>query len=208
MYHCNIDHKDRFWASVSSSTSVSLFAAFSHAYHILRTWFYRNSARVLPSVLFLISRACACAMCERKFLCSGFLSGIQCYCICGGFSRIQCTCACAVDPNRYSALVHLRWIPRDYSALVSLDFSEKNCLALFFFSSFLSFLPCPPPICSSTCVLLLTLVLSYQPYSNFTPSGFNEVYFLHSCSLCSQNTPHLRQNARGGVYKKRMETVY
>jgi len=65
----------------------------------LRTWFYRNSARVLPSVLFLISRACACAMCERKFLCSGFLSGIQCYCICGGFSRIQCTCACAVDPN-------------------------------------------------------------------------------------------------------------
>jgi hypothetical protein len=55
---------------------------------------------------------------------------------------------------------------------------------------------------------LLTLVLSYQPYSNFPPSGFNEVYLLHSCSLCSQNTPHLRQNARGGVYKKRMETVY
>ena len=28
-----------------------------------------------------------------------------------------------------------------------------------------------------------------------------------SCSLCSQNTTHLRQNARRGVYKKRKERV-
>jgi hypothetical protein len=28
-----------------------------------------------------------------------------------------------------------------------------------------------------------------------------------SCSLCSENTPHLRQNARGGAYKKIMEPV-
>ena len=90
--------------------------------------FLEYSATVKDTVLSKIQFAC-------QRLCT--------ICICGGFSRIQCTCACAVDPNRYSALVHLRWIPRDYSALVSLDFSEKNCLALFFFF-FSQFSALPP----------------------------------------------------------------
>ena len=61
----------------------------------------------------------------------------------------------------------------------------------------------PPPICSSTCVLLLTLVLSYQPYSNFTPSGFNEVYLLHIIFFYAlEITPHLRQTSRGEYTRK------
>jgi len=124
---------------------------------------------------------------------SWYLARVLVPCVSENFSAVDSfleysATAFAVDSHGYSVLVHVRWI---------LTGTAHLCIC-----------PCPPPICSSTCVLLLTLVLSYQPYSNFPPSGFNEVYLLHSCSLCSQNTPHLRQNARGGVYKKRMETVY
>jgi len=130
--------------------------------------------------------------------CGGFLSGIQCYCICGGFSRIQCTCACEVDPNRYSALVHLRWILRDYSALVSIDFSEKNCLALFFFF-FSQFLPRPPPICSSNLLLLLIFFFSRptNSSSNSPPSGCNEVRLLTSCPYAPIN-PSFSPECEGG----------
>jgi len=55
-----------------------------------------------------------------------------------------------VDPNRYIALVHLRWILRDYSALVSIDFSEKNCLTLFFLL-FSVFCPAPHPSVLQIC---------------------------------------------------------
>ena len=34
--------------------------------------------------------------------------------------------AFAVDSHGYSVLVHVRWILKDYSALVSINFSEKN----------------------------------------------------------------------------------
>jgi len=157
---------------------------------------------------------------------SWYLARVLVPCVSENFSAVDSfleysATAFAVDSHGYSVLVHVRWILTGTAHLCICGGSQettvhlyhsislrKIALRYFFFSSFLSFLPCPPPICSSTCVLLLTLVLSYQPYSNFPPSGFNEVYLLHSCSLCSQNTPHLRQNARGGVYKKRMETVY
>ena len=156
---------------------------------------------------------------------SWYLARVLVPCVSENFSAVDSfleysATAFAVDSHGYSVLVHVRWIltiQRTCASAVDPKRLQCTCITRFlweklpcaiFFSSFLSFLPCPPPICSSTCVLLLTLVLSYQSYSNFPPSGFNEVYLLHSCSLCSQNTPHLRQNARGGVYKKRMETVY
>ena len=34
--------------------------------------------------------------------------------------------AFAVDSHGYSVLVHVRWILKDYSALVSINFSKKN----------------------------------------------------------------------------------
>jgi hypothetical protein len=171
-------------------------------------------------------------MCERKFLCSGFLSEIQCQrffricvgpltgtvylwlasSICGGLVLFRVQCTYNTQQNN-KKLPCARSLNLPYCCIAcSLLLTHAQFYTLFWtnksHASTLFFHNPPPPICSSTCVLLLTLVLSYQPYSIFPPSGFNEVYLLHSCSLCSQNTPHLRQNARGGVYKKRMETVY
>ena len=74
-------------------------------------------------------------VCGKFRLCHAVdsFSGIQCSC--HRYSAVKDTVrllkgytqfAFAVDSHGYSVLVHVRWILKDYSALVSINFSKKN----------------------------------------------------------------------------------
>jgi len=170
-------------------------------------------------------------MCERKFLCSGFLSKIQCqrfFRICGG--PLTGTVYLWLDSSICSGLVCF-----EHSALTTLN-KQKNCHVHAHWICHIAACACP---------LLLTHVQFYtlfwtnkshastlffnilppthmffnlRPVTNFGPVlpavlKFYAVrlqwgvFIAHHAFYALKNTPHLRQNSRGGVYKKRMEPV-
>jgi hypothetical protein len=121
--------------------------------------------------------------------------------------RVQRTCT----QQKKNCHAHALWICHTLHALVLFCYAMRNFIrfsGLRVMSSTL-FFNVPPPA---------HMFFYLRPDANFALvlpvcsqilrlQASTRCIYCTSCSLWSQNTPHLRQNARGGVYKKRMEPV-